>query len=283
MLLVKNKMSFGYQDPECTVFVSNVDTKVTQEHLWELFLQAGPLRNVKIPFDKASGKNRTFAFVCFKHEISVGYACELFNTLKMFERPIYCKPNKDGGKSSQPASPRASQNTSVSETPPIRDDRRAYSQGSEGRDYHNSGNREYREPYNSGGRDNRDNNRRSYDQNNTNSYQNRSQDGNRYNASPRSNREDDYNRQNSNDRFNDPNQSRGFDLRQSLSSPPVINAGNLSPLFLKAVNHSLQHGSYNYNQSPHHDSPSNFGPQRPDQSKQQSYQQHRNNRRQRPY
>lgn len=29
----------GYQDPDCTVFVSNVEGRVTEEHLWELFLQ----------------------------------------------------------------------------------------------------------------------------------------------------------------------------------------------------------------------------------------------------
>ena len=32
-------MMGSFQDPDCTVFVSNVDNQVTPEHLWELFLQ----------------------------------------------------------------------------------------------------------------------------------------------------------------------------------------------------------------------------------------------------
>ena len=32
-------MAPGYQDPDSTVFVSNIEQRVTEEHLWELFLQ----------------------------------------------------------------------------------------------------------------------------------------------------------------------------------------------------------------------------------------------------
>ena len=32
-------MAPNYQDPECTVFVSNIESRVTEELLWELFLQ----------------------------------------------------------------------------------------------------------------------------------------------------------------------------------------------------------------------------------------------------
>jgi len=32
-------MPAKYQDPESTVFVSNVEQRVTEEILWELFLQ----------------------------------------------------------------------------------------------------------------------------------------------------------------------------------------------------------------------------------------------------
>ena len=32
-------MMGSFQDPDCTVFVSNLDNQVTPEHLWELFLQ----------------------------------------------------------------------------------------------------------------------------------------------------------------------------------------------------------------------------------------------------
>uniref|UniRef100_A0A8C5P0W1 RRM domain-containing protein n=1 Tax=Jaculus jaculus TaxID=51337 RepID=A0A8C5P0W1_JACJA len=53
-----------------TLFVGNLDTKVTEELLFELFHQAGPVISVKIPKDK-DGKPKQFAFVNFKHEVSV--------------------------------------------------------------------------------------------------------------------------------------------------------------------------------------------------------------------
>lgn len=42
---------------------------------------------VKIPKDK-DGKPKQFAFVNFKHEVSVPYAMNLLNGIKLFGRPI---------------------------------------------------------------------------------------------------------------------------------------------------------------------------------------------------
>lgn len=50
-------------------------------------LQAGPVIKVKIPKDK-DGKLKQFAFVNFKHEVSVPYAMNLLNGIKLFGRPI---------------------------------------------------------------------------------------------------------------------------------------------------------------------------------------------------
>ncbi|XP_006165252.1 RNA-binding protein 7 isoform X2 [Tupaia chinensis] len=70
-----------------TLFVGNLETKVTEELLFELFHQAGPVIKVKIPKDK-DGKPKQFAFVNFKHEVSVPYAMNLLNGIKLFGRPI---------------------------------------------------------------------------------------------------------------------------------------------------------------------------------------------------
>lgn len=42
---------------------------------------------MKIPKDK-DGKPKQFAFVNFKHEVSVPYAMNLLNGIKLFGRPI---------------------------------------------------------------------------------------------------------------------------------------------------------------------------------------------------
>ncbi|XP_053307772.1 RNA-binding protein 7 [Spea bombifrons] len=70
-----------------TLFVGNLDPRATEELLFELFLQAGPAVNVKIPKDK-DGKPKQFAFVNFKHEESAPYGMNLLNGIKLFGRPL---------------------------------------------------------------------------------------------------------------------------------------------------------------------------------------------------
>ncbi|XP_023356194.1 splicing regulator RBM11 isoform X1 [Sarcophilus harrisii] len=70
-----------------TVFVGNLETRVREEILYELFLQAGPLTRVTICKDK-EGKPKPFGFVCFKHQESVSYAIALLNGIRLYGRPI---------------------------------------------------------------------------------------------------------------------------------------------------------------------------------------------------
>lgn len=83
-------------DIDCrTVFVGNLDSRVSEELLWELFLQAGPLESVKIPKDFKTGKLRNFAFVVFQHQVSVPYVMDLMNQIKLYDSPLrICLKNK---------------------------------------------------------------------------------------------------------------------------------------------------------------------------------------------
>uniref|UniRef100_A0A2R8MF61 RNA-binding protein 7 n=1 Tax=Callithrix jacchus TaxID=9483 RepID=A0A2R8MF61_CALJA len=80
-------MGAAAAEADRTLFVGNLETKVTEELLFELFHQAGPVIKVKIPKDK-DGKPKQFAFVNFKHEVSVPYAMNLLNGIKLYGRPI---------------------------------------------------------------------------------------------------------------------------------------------------------------------------------------------------
>ncbi|XP_001502226.1 RNA-binding protein 7 [Equus przewalskii] len=80
-------MGAAAAEADRTLFVGNLETKVTEELLFELFHQAGPVIKVKIPKDR-DGKPKQFAFVNFKHEVSVPYAMNLLNGIKLFGRPI---------------------------------------------------------------------------------------------------------------------------------------------------------------------------------------------------
>ncbi|XP_069940340.1 RNA-binding protein 7 isoform X2 [Cherax quadricarinatus] len=86
----RNHHQRGDMDDESrTVWVGNFDPeRVTQELLYELFLQAGPLHYVRIPKDRATGKLKNFAFVCYRHDVSVAYAIELLNGIQLFKRNL---------------------------------------------------------------------------------------------------------------------------------------------------------------------------------------------------
>ncbi|XP_061483914.1 splicing regulator RBM11 isoform X2 [Rhineura floridana] len=74
-------------EPDRTLFVGNLESRVQEEILYELFLQAGPVTKVTICKDK-DGKPKTFGFVCFKHTESVPYAIALLNGIRLYGRPI---------------------------------------------------------------------------------------------------------------------------------------------------------------------------------------------------
>ncbi|XP_077990299.1 RNA-binding protein 7-like [Glandiceps talaboti] len=87
-----------------TLWVGNLDTnRVNEELLYELFVQAGPLIDVKIAKDK-DGNRRNYAFIEFKHDVSIPYTIQLMNGIRLFNRPLnlQCRP---GSKHLSTASP----------------------------------------------------------------------------------------------------------------------------------------------------------------------------------
>jgi len=74
-----------------TVWCGNLSEKLTEEVLYELFLQAAPLQRVRIPKDK-DGRPTSYGFVTFKHLVSVQYATELLNGTTLYDKKINIKP-----------------------------------------------------------------------------------------------------------------------------------------------------------------------------------------------
>lgn len=70
-----------------TLWCGNLDAKVTEDLLRELFVQAGPVEDVKIPKDN-TGRPRSFAFVTFVHVESVGYTLALMDGITLYGRPV---------------------------------------------------------------------------------------------------------------------------------------------------------------------------------------------------
>ncbi|XP_013380197.1 RNA-binding protein 7-like [Lingula anatina] len=72
---------------ERTLWCGNLSEEVTEELLYELFLQAGPLEKVHIAKDK-DGRRKNYSFIQFKHEESVPYTIKLMAGTKLFGRPL---------------------------------------------------------------------------------------------------------------------------------------------------------------------------------------------------
>lgn len=70
-----------------TLWVGNLHEKVTEEILYELFLQAGPLQKVNIAKDK-DGRPKRFAFITFDHSCSVPYTIQLLNETSLYGNPL---------------------------------------------------------------------------------------------------------------------------------------------------------------------------------------------------
>uniref|UniRef100_A0A1A7XVR6 RNA binding motif protein 7 n=1 Tax=Iconisemion striatum TaxID=60296 RepID=A0A1A7XVR6_9TELE len=101
------------EEADRTLFVRNIDSRVTEELLFELFLQAGPLIRTKIPKD-LDGKQKTFGFAVYKHEVSVPYAMQLLNGTSLYGKTIQVQFRTG---SSHGNSPGNSQNSSPANTP----------------------------------------------------------------------------------------------------------------------------------------------------------------------
>ncbi|XP_053673633.1 RNA-binding protein 7 [Anopheles nili] len=70
-----------------TLYCGNVSEKVTEEMLYELFLQAGPVENVKIPRD-ADKRQRSYSFITYTHACSVEYAMKVLDGTSLFQRML---------------------------------------------------------------------------------------------------------------------------------------------------------------------------------------------------
>lgn len=100
------------RDERC-LFIGNLDSRVTEEILWELFLQAGPLEAVHIPKDKETGRQKSYGFIRFSHEVSVPYTISLMNGIALYGRAITVK------KAQQTTNSPGNQSPSSFSSPPL--------------------------------------------------------------------------------------------------------------------------------------------------------------------
>ncbi|KAK8950963.1 hypothetical protein KSP39_PZI004491 [Platanthera zijinensis] len=65
----------------CTIFIGNLDEKVTERVLYEILIQAGYLVDLHMPRDKESKNHKGYAFAEYETEEVANYAIRLFSGL----------------------------------------------------------------------------------------------------------------------------------------------------------------------------------------------------------
>jgi RNA recognition motif-containing protein len=76
------------QDKEATVYIGNIDERVTDSLVWELMLQAGRIVNVHLPKDRVSQNHQGYGFVEFISEEDAEYAARIMNQVRLYGKPI---------------------------------------------------------------------------------------------------------------------------------------------------------------------------------------------------
>ncbi|GAB7347720.1 hypothetical protein MBLNU459_g5276t1 [Dothideomycetes sp. NU459] len=76
------------QDKEATVYVGNLDERVTDELIWELMIQAGRIVNVHLPKDRVTQNHQGYGFVEFVSEEDADYAARIMNQTRLWTKPI---------------------------------------------------------------------------------------------------------------------------------------------------------------------------------------------------
>ena len=76
------------QDKEATVYIGNLDERVTDSLVWELMLQAGRIVNVHLPKDRVTQTHQGYGFVEFISEEDAEYAAKIMNQVRLYGKPI---------------------------------------------------------------------------------------------------------------------------------------------------------------------------------------------------
>lgn len=81
-------MAFREQDKEATVYIGNIDERVSDSLVWELMLQAGRIVNVHLPKDRVTQTHQGYGFVEFISEEDAEYAARIMNQVRLYGKPI---------------------------------------------------------------------------------------------------------------------------------------------------------------------------------------------------
>jgi splicing factor 3B subunit 4 len=85
-MLISSLADRGNQ--EATVWVGGLEPQATEELVWELMLQCGPVVNVNMPRDKITNTHQGYAFCEFRTPDDAEYSTRIMNNVRLHGKPI---------------------------------------------------------------------------------------------------------------------------------------------------------------------------------------------------
>lgn len=76
------------QDKDSTIYIGNLDERVSDALVWELFLQAGRILNVHLPKDRVTQSHQGYGFVEFISEEDAEYAARIMSGIRLYGKQI---------------------------------------------------------------------------------------------------------------------------------------------------------------------------------------------------
>lgn len=86
--MMAGKAQQGPRNQEATIYVGNLDEKVTEAVLRELMIQMGPVVYVHIPRDRITQQHQGYGFVEFQGEEDAEYAIKILSGVKLYNKPL---------------------------------------------------------------------------------------------------------------------------------------------------------------------------------------------------
>ena len=84
--------SFGHsivgKNQEATCYIGNLEERVTDSVIWELFLQVAPVVSLYIPRDRLNQTHFGYGFVELQSEADAEYASKILHGIKLYGKPL---------------------------------------------------------------------------------------------------------------------------------------------------------------------------------------------------
>lgn len=96
--MIMGRPQQSMRNQEATIYIGNLDDKVTEGLLVELFIQVGPVVHAHIPRDRITQQHQGYGFIEFQSEEDAEYAAKVMSGVRLFGKPLRINRSSVEGK-----------------------------------------------------------------------------------------------------------------------------------------------------------------------------------------